>query len=223
MSDPIQAQLDALEAEQLLRVCREWTPLPSGLLRDPAGKEYLQFASNDYLGLAQDSALITAAQEATAHYGVGSTGSRLITGTAPVHVDCEAEIARAKGTEAAVFFSTGMMAAHGVLQGLYGKDDTILLDKLSHACLIDAARACGARLRVFPHNNSARLERLLQGERARLPRGGRLLVVVESVYSMDGDLCPLREIIALKHQYGAELLVDEAHGLGVLGLSLIHI
>jgi len=116
-----------------------------------------------------------------------------------------------------VFFATGMMAAHGVIKSLFSSEDTIILDKLSHACLIDSARESGARVRVFPHNKLNRLEELLKSESEKLSEGARLLVVAESVYSMDGDLSPLTEIVALKEQYGAMLLVDEAHGLGVLG------
>ena len=186
-----------------------------GRFIDEDGKSYIDFSSNDYLGLSQHERLQEVAIRAVREYGVGSTGSRLITGTTPAHSEAEGKIAHYKGTEAALLFANGMMAAHGVIKALFGKEDTIILDKLSHACLIDAARECGARVRVFGHNNLERLEALLKSEREKV--SGRLLVVVEAVYSMDGDCCPLAEIVRLKNQYGALLLMDEAHSLGVLG------
>ncbi len=218
MSTRYQAELAQLRENELFRHTKTWRR-EGNLLYDVKGKRYHDFSSNDYLGLSQHPTLIAAAQEAMAQYGVGSAGSRLISGTTPAHEECEATIAQYKETESAVLFATGMMAAHGSIKALFGKGDTIILDKLSHACLIDAARECGARIRVFPHNDLNKLEALLRSESEKLSKAGQLLVVVESVYSMDGDLCPLAEIVALKEQYGAMLLLDEAHGLGVLGLK----
>lgn len=169
------------------------------------------FASNDYLGLSGSGFLRDALATAVQEWGAGSGASRLVTGTSRAHVALEEALARFKGTEAALTFSSGHATALGTLPALVGRGDTILLDKLSHACLVDAARLSGATLRVFPHNHLGKLERLLQGA------GGRVLIVTESVFSMDGDCAPLREIVELKDRHGAWLLVDEAHAVGVLG------
>ncbi len=209
-------ELESLEAEGLLRHARRWRREGAEIF-DSEGSAYVDFSSNDYLGLSQHPLLIEGAKVAIERYGVGSTASRLISGTSAAHEECEATLAYFKGSESALLFSTGMMAAHGTIKALFREGDTIILDKLSHACLVDAARECGARLRVFPHNNLNKLESLLKSERERLVGEGRILVIVESVYSMDGDLCPLAEIVRLKEEYNAMLLVDEAHGLGVLG------
>jgi len=209
-------ELARLEEEGLLRRMRTWRR-KGVILYDDEGKEYVDYSSNDYLGLSQHSALVEAAKNAIDQYGVGSAASRLISGTSPVHEECEAIIAHHKESDGALLFSTGMMAAQSGVKSLFGKEDTVILDKLSHACLVDAARECGARVRVFPHNDLNKLESLLKSESDRLSAGGRIGVVVESVYSMDGDICPLSEVVALKEKYGAFLLVDEAHGLGVLG------
>ena len=209
-------ELESLEAEGLLRHARRWRREGAEIF-DSEGSAYVDFSSNDYLGLSQHPLLIEGAKVAIERYGVGSTASRLISGTSAAHEECEATLAYFKESESALLFSTGMMAAHGTIKALFREGDTIILDKLSHACLVDAARECGARLRVFPHNNLNKLESLLKSERERLVGEGRILVIVESVYSMDGDLCPLAEIVRLKEEYNAMLLVDEAHGLGVLG------
>jgi len=201
MSTRYQAELARIRESELFRQTKTWRR-EGHFLYDSEGARYHDFSSNDYLGLSQHPALITAAQEAVAQYGVGSAGSRLISGTTPAHEECEATIAHYKEAESAVLFATGMMAAHGSIKALFGKGDTIILDKLSHACLIDASRECGARIRVFPHNDLNKLEALLRSERKKLSEGGQLLVVVESVYSMDGDLCPLAEIVALKEGAG---------------------
>jgi 8-amino-7-oxononanoate synthase len=130
----------------------------------------------------------------------------------------EEALAQAKLTEAALVFSSGFSAALGVIPAVVGTADFILLDKLSHACLVDAARLSGATLRVFPHNDLEKLQRLLATIRAKAP-AARVLVVTESVFSMDGDICPLREIVGLVEAHEALLLLDEAHGFGVLGES----
>lgn len=169
------------------------------------------FASNDYLGLARSETLAAALQEGVARYGVGATGSRLICGSKAPHQALEEAIAEFKGTEAALTFSTGYATALGVITALVKTGDTVILDKLSHASLVDAARLSGATLRVFPHNHLAKLERLLR------TATGRVLVVTESIFSMDGDAAPLREIVELKDRFGAWLMVDEAHAVGLLG------
>ena len=177
------------------------------------GHDYLNFSSNDYLGLSRHPALVEAAQRALTDWGTGATASRLICGTLAPHRALEERIAALKGTEAALAFATGYATASGVITSVAGPGDTVIVDKLSHASLIDAARQCGATLRVFPHNNLEKLTRLLKGASPT----HRTLVVTESVFSMDGDTCPLAEIVELKDKHGALLLLDEAHAVGVLG------
>ncbi len=204
-------ELAALRDAHLLRLLR---PLGSRqsptVLRD--GRPLVNFASNDYLGLAGHPALAAAASAALDEFGTGAGASRLVTGTLPPHVALESALAELKGTEAALTFSTGYSAAVGTLTALAGKGDTVILDKLSHASLVDGARLSGATVRVFPHNHLAKLERLLAGA----PTSGRTIVVTESVFSMDGDRAPLGEIATLAHRHDALLLADEAHALGVL-------
>jgi len=180
------------------------------------GRTLLNFSSNDYLGLANHSALAKAASEALEAFGTGSGASRLICGTSRAHEELERAVARFKKTEAALSFSTGYAAAVGAIPAIVGSDDVVILDKLCHASLVDGARLSGANIRVFPHNNLEKLRSHLEWARREHPQA-RVLVVVESVYSMDGDLAPLADIVSLKEHYGAWLMVDEAHGVGVLG------
>mgnify|MGYP000625081797 CR=1 FL=1 len=183
------------------------------------GNEVLNFGSNDYLGLANHPALIAAMAEGAEQWGVGSGASRLITGSMTPHVLLEEFIAEYKGCEAALCFANGYATSVGTLTALMGKEDTIILDKLSHASLIDGARMSGATVRVFPHNNMEKLEKLLISTREKSCSDARILIVTESVFSMDGNLAELEKIIALKEKYGALLLLDEAHGLGVYGYT----
>jgi len=212
---PPSSELARLAADGLLRKLR---PLdsPAGPRVERDGKPLVNFGSNDYLGLAGHPRVIEAFGEGIRRYGAGSAASRLVCGSLPPHQALEDRIAGCKGTEAALTFSSGYATALGVIPVIVGRDDTILLDKLAHACLVDAARLSGATLRVFPHNDVARLSRMLASIRAK-SAGGRILVVTESVFSMDGDLCPLAEIVALTEQHDALLLLDEAHAIGVLG------
>ena len=181
-----------------------------------AGRPIVNFSSNDYLGLAADPRVIAAAQEATERYGSGAGSARLICGNQSPHAALEEALARFKGTETALAFSTGYAAAVGTIPALVGQNDVIILDKLCHASLVDGARLSGATIRVFPHNHLEKLERLLSWARENYAKSN-VLVVTESVFSMDGDTSPLREIADLKDRYGAWLMVDEAHGTGVLG------
>ena len=153
---------------------------------------------------------------AASRWGGGSTASRLICGTTEEHADLEEELAAVKGTEAALVFSSGVAAATGTIPALVRRGDVVILDKLAHACLIDGARASGAKMRVFPHNDLAKLESHLKWARETHPKG-RVMIVTESVFSMDGDIAPLREIVELKDRYGALLFLDEAHAVGVRG------
>lgn len=175
------------------------------------GKEFINFSSNDYLGLSHHPALAEAATRAITDHGTGSTASRLICGSLELFHQLEEKIAEGKKTQAALSFANGYATAMGTIPAIVGKNDTIILDKLSHACLIDAAKLSGATLRVYPHNDLCKLEKLLNSSK------GRTLIITESVFSMDGDLCPLAEIISLKEMHGALLLLDEAHAVGVLG------
>jgi len=189
------------------------------------GKTLLNFSSNDYLGLANHPALKEAATTAIETFGAGAGASRLICGSlAPFH-ELEETLAAFKGTEAALTFSTGYAAAIGTICALLGKDDIIVMDKLVHACIVDGARLCGAKLRVFDHNDLNDLEDILRWSLTfRLPadtpkRGLQpgVLIITESIFSMDGDAAPLREILTLKEKYDAWLMVDEAHATGLYG------
>ena len=177
----------------------------------------LNFSGNDYLGLAHSEELKSVFQEAVGRHGVGATAARLVCGTHAPHLDLEAALAEFKGTEAALTFSTGYAAAVGCLSGILSSDDIIILDKLSHASLVDGARLSGARMRVFHHNDLEKLSSHLRWANQVRTAETRVLVVTESVFSMDGDTSPLGEIVRLKDEFGALLLVDEAHALGVLG------
>ena len=209
------SELDALAADGLLRTLRPLdSPAGPRVARD--GRELHNFASNDYLGLATDPELAAAFIDGIRRYGSGSAASRLVCGTLPPHAALEETLAGAKSAEAALVFSSGFATAVGCLPALVGKDDTVVLDKLCHASLIDGARLSGATVRVFPHNDMGKLARLLASIRAK-DATGRVLVVTESVFSMDGDLCPLREIVDLADAHDALLWLDEAHAFGVLG------
>jgi len=211
---------DALEEIELAGLTRRLTPLetPQLPLVRRGDVMVVNFSSNDYLGLAAHPALRDAAMGEWERGGFGSGASRLICGTMTAHEDLEVSIARFKRTPAALAFHSGYAAALGTIPAICGKNDVIIMDKLSHACLIDAARLSGAVLRVFPHNDLNKLESHLAWASRKHPQA-RVLIVVESVYSMDGDLAPLREIVDLKERFGAWLFLDEAHAVGVLGPS----
>ena len=177
------------------------------------GQEVLLFSSNNYLGLANHPALKRAAQEAIERYGCGSGASRLISGSMAVHHELEHRLAALKKTEAALVFPTGYHANIGVLAALMGPDDTILSDSLNHASIIDGCRLSRADTRVYRHADTEHLGELLKA----CPATGQRLIVTDSVFSMDGDLAPLTEIIALARQYDAWVMVDEAHATGVFG------
>jgi 8-amino-7-oxononanoate synthase len=208
-------ELRQLESEGLLRGLN---PLdsPTGPRVSRGGRDMWNFASNDYLGLARHPEIEEALVEGVRKFGAGSAASRLVCGTLPPHRLLEEALAEAKQSEAALAFSSGFATSLGVIPAVVGKADFVVLDKLCHACLIDAARLSGATLRVFPHNDSGKLGRLLGSIRSKAPQA-RILVATESVFSMDGDLCPLREIVKMVESHNALLLLDEAHGFGVLG------
>jgi len=206
----ISNQLDELRTQGLWRELRPWDEV-NGVMVHSGGREWINFSSNDYLGLAGSPDLRSALEEGVAKYGAGAGGSRLVCGSHWTHHAFEEALAGFKGTEAALTFNSGFATALGTIPALVGAGDTVILDKLSHASLVDAARLSGATIRVFPHNHMEKLERLLGTAK------GRVLVVTESIFSMDGDASPLREIVELKSRHGAWLLVDEAHAVGILG------
>src|SRR5256885_8171586 len=215
MRDLFAEQLEALRARSLDRHLREISSA-QGPEIEVAGRRLINFSSNDYLGLANDSRLREAAIAAIGEFGVGAGASRLISGTQSPHVRLESAIAKWKGTEAALCFSSGYAAALGTIPALVASNDIILLDKLCHASLIDGAKLSGAILRVFPHNHLGKLENHLEWTQRQHP-GKRVLILTESVFSMDGDRAPLRELIELKKRFGALLMLDEAHAVGVIG------
>jgi len=211
----IEEELEDLHARSLFRSLRE-SESPAGRTITINGRELINFGSNDYLGFANEPSLREAAKAAIDRWGVGAGASRLISGTLSPHVRLEERLAEFKGTEAALSFSSGYAAAVGTLGALLRKDDVVILDKLCHASLIDGARLSGAVMRIFPHNSLERLESHLRWARDHYPRA-RVVIVTESVFSMDGDSPPLREIVELKNRYNAMLMVDEAHAIGVIG------
>ena len=212
--DDLSQRLKAIRSDGLYRELRELDS-PQGTRVIVDGKRLLNFSSNDYLGLANHPAVKASAQAATENYGAGSGSARLICGSLKVHQDLEATLAAFKGTEAALTFSSGYATAIGTIGALLERDDVIIIDKLVHACIVDAAKLSGAKLRVFSHNDPNELEDILKWAREKQVR--RILIVTESVFSMDGDLAPLREIIQLKDRYGAWLMLDEAHATGSFG------
>ncbi len=184
---------------------------PAGPRAEIGGRTLLNFASNNYLDLAAHPRVVAAATEALKTWGWGAGAAQLVSGFTAVHARLRDELAAFERAESCVLFPTGYQANLGLLGALAGRGDTVVLDKLDHASIIDGARLSGARVRVFPHGNLDKLARLLAGA------PGRVLVIVDAVFSMDGDLAPLREIGALCAEREALLLVDEAHATGVLG------
>jgi 8-amino-7-oxononanoate synthase len=215
MEELFAKDLEALRRRSLDRHLREITGA-QGPEVEIGGRRLINFTSNDYLGLANDPRLREAATAAIAEFGVGTGASRLISGNLSPHLRLERALAKWKGTEAALCFSSGYAAALGTIPALIGKDDVVVLDKLCHASLIDGAKLSGAVLRVFPHNHLRKLESHLEWAQREHP-GKRVLVVTESVFSMDGDRAPLRELVGLKKRFGALLMLDEAHAVGVIG------
>lgn len=192
------------------------------------GREVLNFACNDYLGLSADPRVAAAARAALETQGIGATASRLLGGSRPIHAALEAELARFKGTSGALVFASGYHAALAgiatLLEVAADAEDSppvVILDRLAHASLLDGAKLSGARLRTFKHNDLADLHRVLERETQGVSHGSRqaprALVIVESLYSMDGDIAPLADLYAQTHAANALLLVDEAHATGVLG------
>jgi len=217
----LKRRLEAVRGQKLFRELR-CVDSAQGARIEIGGKLFLNFSSNDYLGLANHPALKEAAIKAVEQFGAGSGASRLICGSlAPFH-QLEEALADFKRTEAALTFSTGYATAIGTICALLGRDDIIILDKLVHASIVDAAKLSGAKLRVFAHNDLNDLEDKLKwadtfSKAESRQRKAEIFVVTESIFSMDGDAAPLREIVALKEKYGAWFMVDEAHATGIIG------
>jgi 8-amino-7-oxononanoate synthase len=206
MDDPlawIDKESAAWEARGLRRALR---PIERGRL--------VNFASNDYLGLASDPRVVAAASTAALKYGCGAGASPLVTGWTEEHEALAAEIAAFERTEAALLFPTGYAANVGSITALIGKPDVVYSDRLNHACLIDGARLSGATIRVYPHADVGALDALFNADAGRFRR---MLIATDGVFSMDGDLAPLDHLADLADRFGAMLLVDEAHGTGVFG------
>ena len=219
MSDLLAAyerELAALDGQGMRRVLRTIDSAPAAHVT-MNGRDLLLLSSNNYLGLADHPQLIAAACAATARFGVGSSGSRLLSGSLAPHRDFEEELAAFKGTEAALLFNSGYAANTGILQGLFGADDIIFSDALNHASIIDGCRLSSARTVIYPHADVVALEGLLAAEAPN--RRGKWVIVTDGVFSMDGVTAPLAELARLKEKYDALLMVDDAHGTGVLGAS----
>lgn len=209
--------LATLEEQHLRRRLRTFASADQHhRVRDVDGNVFISFSSNDYLGLAHHPRLKEAAQAALARHGVGSGASRLISGDHPCHRQLEDALADFKQTEAALTFATGFATAAGFASAFLDRSSIVLLDKLCHASLIDACRASAATIRVFRHHDMEKLASLLAWARKRSTHGD-VYILTESVFSMDGDVTPLEEIVNLKERYGAKVLLDEAHAVGVLG------
>jgi 8-amino-7-oxononanoate synthase len=210
------------ERLEQLQAAREHDLLPyfrliegeAGPLMEVEGKERVMLGSNNYLGLTGDPRVKEAARQALETYGTGLTGSRLLNGTTPLHLELEREIAEWMGTADALVFTTGYQANVGCLSTLLAPGDTVICDSGDHASIMDGVMMSRARLRPFRHN---RLDKLAQMLERASEDGGGVLVVVDGVYSMEGDVCDLPPIVDLCQKHGARLMVDEAHGVGVLG------
>ncbi len=211
--DWIEQELQALHEQGLYNRIRT-IQSPQGAWLKVDGKEVLNFCSNNYLGLANHPRLVEAARQAVEKYGVGPAAVRSIAGTMDLHVELERRLAAFKGVEAAITFQSGFNANLGTIPALVGKEDVIFSDELNHASIIDGCRLSGATIVRYAHNNVADLERAIQEWQGKYRRA---LIVTDGVFSMDGDIAPLPEIYEIARRYDILLMVDDAHGEGVLG------
>lgn len=214
MEAALAADLDALERAGLRRVARPVEGRRGAEVRGEDGRVLVDFSSNDYLGLAADPRLAEAAAAALRQAGTGAAAARLISGEHPMHRALERELAAFKGTPAALLFPTGHAANVGTIPALVGRGDAVYSDALNHASLIDGCRLSRAEVRVFPHASVDALQAMLREDVGRFRRR---LVVVDAVFSMDGDLFPLDRLVEVAKRHGAWTYVDDAHGTGVLG------
>jgi 8-amino-7-oxononanoate synthase len=206
-------QLEAAKRHDLLPYFRLLTSR-AGPVVEMEGRETIMLGSNNYLGLTGDERVKQGARDALETYGTGVTGSRLLNGTTPLHVELERELAEWMGTEEAIVYTTGYQSNVGCIGTILEPGDTVICDSGDHASILDGCRLSGAKLRPFRHNRMEKLEKMLL---RAAEDGGGVLVVVDGVFSMEGDVCDLPRIVELCGQHGARLMVDEAHGAGVLG------
>jgi 8-amino-7-oxononanoate synthase len=206
-------QLEMAKEADLLPYFRVLTS-EAGPMVEMEGRETIMLGSNNYLGLTGDTRVKQAARDALETYGTGLTGSRLLNGTTPLHLELERELAEWMGTEDVIVFTTGHQANVGCLGTILEPGDTVICDSADHASILDGCKLSGARLRPFRHNRMPKLEKMLDRAAAD---GGGVLVIVDGVFSMEGDLSDLPSIVQLCARYGARLMVDEAHAVGVLG------
>jgi 8-amino-7-oxononanoate synthase len=206
-------QLEAAKQGDLLPYFRILTS-QAGPVVEMEGRETIMLGSNNYLGLTTDERVKQAARDALEAYGTGVTGSRLLNGTTPLHIELERELAEWMGTEDVIVYTTGYQSNLGAISAILEPGDTVICDSGDHASILDGCRLSGARLRPFRHNRMDKLETML--ERAAADESATL-VIVDGVFSMEGDVCNLPPIVELCRRFGARLLVDEAHGVGVLG------
>lgn len=210
----IEEQLAKAEAASMRRELRtvESVRGPYATIR---GLEAINLCHNDYLGLSREPEVIDAACAAAREWGTGSGASRLITGSSRLVAQLEEELAAFKGMSTALVFPTGYQASVGVVSSLAVPDDVVFVDRLAHSCLVDGARLSGAKLRVFPHNDMEKLAALLAAARGAAARW----ILVDGVYSMDGDFAPLPKLLELAHEHDATVVLDDAHGTGVAGAT----
>jgi len=208
-----QEKLDNLQRRHLRRALAE-TVREDGIWVERNGRRLLSFSCNDYLNLTQHPAIKQAAIAAIESYGAGSGASRLVTGNHPLYAQLEARLARIKQTESAVVFGSGYLANAGIIPVLIGRDGLVLADELSHACLFAGAQLSRGKVITFRHNDVAHARELLVAHRVAHDHA---LIVTDGVFSMDGDLAPLAELLALANEHDAWLMSDDAHGLGVVG------
>lgn len=199
--------------EGLLRRLRPISRRKSGRVSF-GNKEYIDFSSNDYLGLSGHPKLIEAAKKAMGEFGTSSSASRLLTGDLDIHHRLEEEIARFKNKESALVFNSGYQLNVGIFSSLYTKDDAVFSDKLNHASILDGILLSGAKIFRFLHNDVDHLESILKRERQKFKKA---LIVTETIFSMDGDKPPLKELVGLKEKYDCQIMVDEAHATGIFG------
>jgi len=228
MSDPTRTPVDVFaktrnhERSEQLEAAKEGDLLPyfrilesqAGPVVEMEGRETIMLGSNNYLGLTTDERVKQAARDALEAYGTGVTGSRLLNGTTPLHVELERELAEWMGSDDVIVFTTGYQSNLGAISAILEPRDTVICDSGDHASILDGCKLSGARLRPFRHNRMDKLETML--ERAADDESATL-VVVDGVFSMEGDVCDLPPIVELCSRFGARLMVDEAHGVGVLG------
>lgn len=211
LDDILSQKLQILEAKQQKRSPKQ-ALRHDGTFISRGGKDMVSFSCNDYLGLSQDARIIESAADALKKYGAGAGASRLVTGECPLYNELEELLAAHHKTQAACVFGSGYLANIGAIPALVGKNDLIIADKFSHACMIDAAKLSGATMLRFAHNNAEHCRLLLEANRGEYQN---CLIITETVFSMDGDIAPLMELSALANEFDSCLMTDDAHGFGL--------